>query len=138
MCQVLAIVVVLVAGLSATSDATLASIQVPQTPPTAQPPNQPTTIAGKWTVTGDNGPYPAVLDIKLDGKKVSGTLTGDAGAMTVDGEFADSKLTFSITSPDGAAVVTFTLTLKDDVFTGVADNGQGGQFAVRAERAKGK
>jgi hypothetical protein len=101
-----------------------------------------TGIAGKWNVSVDvNGnAMLSVLDVKLDGKKLTGTLTGDNGAMPVEGEFADNKLTlsFSFNSPNGAVGVTFTATLKDDVLTGTADAGQAGSFPLKAERVKEK
>ncbi len=64
--------------------------------PAQKPDAKPATgIAGKWNVSVDvNGnAMLSVLDVKVDGKKVTGTLTGDQGAMPVEGEFADNKLT---------------------------------------------
>jgi hypothetical protein len=130
--------VLLSAGLSLA----LAAVQDPQTPPAAKPADKPTTIAGKWNGSVDpgNGPTGFVLELKLDGKKVTGSLTGDYGTSAVDGEFVDDKLTFSITvtTPDGAFTVAFTGTLKDDAITGTADLGQMGSFPFKAERAKDK
>jgi hypothetical protein len=139
---VLTTAVLLVAGLSAGSHAAAPPAQDPQAPPAPKPAAAPTTIAGKWNVTVDTGQgdMASVLEIKLDGKKVSGTLTGQQGELPIDGEFADNKLTFSIAfdTPNGSIGVTFTCTLKDEVFTGTADAGQMGQFPVRAERVKDK
>jgi hypothetical protein len=134
--------VLLSTGLSAASQAAATPGQDPQTPPAAKPADKPATIAGKWNGSVDpgNGPTYFVLDLKLDGKKVTGSLTGDYGTSAVDGEFADNKLTFSITldTPQGAFTVAFTGTLKDDAITGTADLGQMGSFAFKAERAKDK
>jgi hypothetical protein len=134
----LTIAVVLSAGLSPA----LGAGQDPQTPPAAKPADKPATIAGKWNGSVDpgNGPTYFVLDLKLDGKKVTGSLTGDYGTSAIDGEFADGKLTFSITvdTPNGALTVAFTSTLKDDALTGTADLGQMGSFPFKAERAKDK
>lgn len=139
---VLTTAVLVFAGLSGASPAASASAQDPQTPPAAKPADKPTTIAGKWngSVNPGNGPTAFVLDLKLDGKKVTGSLVGDYGTSAIDGEFADNKLTFSITidSPNGTFTVAFTGTLKDDVLTGTADLGQMGSFPFRAERAKDK
>jgi hypothetical protein len=140
--MVLTTAVLLSAALTAAAQTVSPPVQDPQTPPAAKPADKPTTIAGKWNVSIDtgNGEMASVLDLKLDGKKVSGTLTGQQGTMAIDGEFADNKLIFSLTfdGPNGAIGVTFTCTLKDDVLTGTADAGQMGQFPVRAERAKDK
>ena len=139
---VLTIAVLLSASLSAALGAAPRSFQDPQTPPAAKPADKPSTIAGKWNGSVDpgNGPTYFVLELKLDGKKVTGSLTGDYGVSQVDGEFADSKLTFSITvdTPNGALTVAFTSTLKDDALTGTADLGQMGSFPFKAERAKDK
>jgi hypothetical protein len=139
---VLTAAVLLSAGLSAAPRAASTSVQDPQTPPAAKPADKPTTIAGKWngSVDAGNGPMGFVIEFKLDGKKVTGSLTGDYGTSAIDGEFADNKLTFSITvdTPNGAFTVAFAGTLKDDVLTGTADLGQMGSFPFKAERAKEK
>jgi hypothetical protein len=116
----------------------------PQTPPPAQgqKPEQKASasIAGKWdmTVETDQGQMQTLLEIKLDGKKVSGTLTGPQGAGPIEGEFADNKLTFSMAfdSPNGSMSIAFSATLKDDTFTGTLDFGQG-QVPWHATRSKG-
>ena len=45
----------------------------------------------------------STLDVKEDGKKVTGTLTSPQGAGPIEGEFADGKLTFSMSfdAPNG-------------------------------------
>jgi hypothetical protein len=135
---VLTAAVLISVGLSAAS----LPAQDPQTPPAAKPAEKPTTIAGKWngSVDAGNGPMGFVIEFKLDGKKVTGSLTGDYGTSAIDGEFADNKLTFTITvdTPNGAFTVVFTGTLKDDALTGTADLGQMGSFPFKAERAKDK
>jgi len=139
---VLTTAVLVFAGLSGASPAASTPVQDPQAPPAAKPADKPTTIAGKWNGSIDpgNGPTSFVLEIKLDGKKVTGSLTGDYGTSAIDGEFADDKLTFSITvdTPNGAFTVAFSGTLKDDALTGTADLGQMGSFPFKAERAKDK
>jgi len=139
---VLTTAILLSAGLSAASRAAGPSAQDPQTPPAAKPADKPTSIAGTWNGSVDvgNGPTGFVIELKLDGKKVSGSLTGDYGTSAIDGEFADNKLTFSITvdTPNGAFTVAFTGTLKDDALTGTADLGDMGSFPFKAERAKNK
>jgi hypothetical protein len=118
------------------------SAQTPQTPPAAKPADAPTSVAGKWNLSIDTGQgsMESVLDVKLDGKKVTGTLTGQQGETAITGEFADNKLTFTMNydTPNGSIVVSFACTLKDNVITGTADAGQMGSFPIRAERAKDK
>ena len=129
-------------GASLSAPALTAAPQDPQAPPAAKPADKPTTIAGKWVATVDapTGPTEVTLDLKLDGKKVSGTLSGQQGTSAIDGEFADNKLTFTISldTPQGPFAIVFNATLKDDVFTGTADAGQMGQLPFKAERAKDK
>jgi hypothetical protein len=116
--------------------------QAPPTPPAAKPADKATTIAGKWSVAIDTGQgsMESILEIKLDGKKVTGTLTGQQGTTPIEGEYTDPKLTFAMTfdTPNGSIPVTFTCSLKDDVFTGTADAGQMGSFPMRAQRVKDK
>jgi hypothetical protein len=130
--------VLLMVGASGTS----MFAQTPQTPPAAKPADAPTSIAGKWNLSVDTGQgsMESILEVKLDGKKVTGTLTGQQGASPITGEFADNKLTFTMNydSPNGSILVSFTCTLKDNVITGTADAGQMGSFPIRAERAKDK
>jgi len=134
---------VAVLALSASLSAQTAGQSGAPPPPAPKADAKPATgIAGKWNVSVDvNGnAMLSVLDVKIDGKKVTGTLTGDNGAMPVQGEFADNKLmlTFSFDSANGAVGVTFNATLKDDVLTGTADAGQAGSFPFKAERVKEK
>ena len=56
------------------------------------------------------------MDLKVDGKKVTGTLSSPQGEVAVAGEFADSKLTFSINvqGNGGEMKIDFAGTLKAD------------------------
>ncbi len=131
---VVALALVLAASFSARAMQT-----PPQTPP-AKPEQKATTIAGKWdmSIDSDQGSMQSLLEIKLDGKKVTGTISGQQGTFPLEGEFADNKLAFSISfdSPNGSMQVGFTGTLKDDVLSGALDFGQG-QVPWHATRAKG-
>jgi hypothetical protein len=139
--MVLTTAVLLSAALSAAAQVASPPVQNPQTP-AAKPPDKPTTIAGKWNGSIDvgNGPTYFVIEFKLDGKKVTGSLTGDYGTSALEGEFADNKLTFSIAvdTPNGAFTVAFAGTFKDDALSGTADVSQMGSFPFKAERAKDK
>jgi hypothetical protein len=78
----------------------------------------PAGVAGKWilTVETQNGTMNPTLDLKVDGKKVTGTLTSQQGETQVAGEFAENKLTFSlnIQSNGGEMKIDFAGTLKTD------------------------
>ena len=137
--MVLVTAILLVPGLFARASA--AQDPQTQTPPAAKPADAAASIAGKWngSVDAGQGPMDLQIELKLDGKKVTGTLTGQQGTMAVtNGEFADNKLTFSISvdTSQGPLTVVFTATLKDNVLTGTADAGQMGSFPFHAERPK--
>ena len=136
--MVLVTAILLAPGLFARA----AAAQDPKTPPpAAKPADAAATVAGKWSgsVDAGQGPMDLQIDLKVDGKKVTGTLTGQQGTMDVtNGEFADNKLTFSISidTAQGPLTVVFTATLKDNALTGTADAGQVGSFPFHAERPK--
>jgi hypothetical protein len=105
----------------------------------------PPSIAGKWNmgVETQQGTMSSLLDIKVEGKKVTGTVTGPQGEMAVQGEFAEGKLTFSLSFDGGSAgsmQIGFSGALKDDgTLAGTMDiGGQGMQIPWKAERVKDK
>src|SRR4026208_341957 len=70
-------------------------------------------ISGKWTlvVMADQNPISSDLQITLDGKKVSGSVNNaDRGTAPITGEYADGKLTFSLSmaGQNGPIAVSFT------------------------------
>ena len=98
------------------------------------------SVAGKWNMVTqtDQGTTQATIDIKLDAKKVSGTISSQMGDAPIAGEWIDGKLTFSMTmnGGGGAMELWFTATLKDaDNMTGEIDFGQG-KLTFTATRAK--
>ena len=117
---------------------------VQQTPPPAQEkpadPKAPATIAGKWDMSAETsqGATPVTLVIKLDGKKVTGTMSGPQGEIPHEGEYVDGKLTTSITfqGSSGAINITFTGSMKPDgTMAGTFDFGQG-EMKWTATRSK--
>src|SRR5262252_3448948 len=76
--------------------------------------------------------------MKLDGKKVSGTLASQMGETEIAGEYADGRLSFSLSfqGASGAGQVTFVGNLKNDgTFAGTMDfGGQGLNLPWKAER----
>ena len=109
----------------------------------AQTPKPSPDISGKWTlvVTADQ-PITSDLEIKLDGKKVTGTVNNaDRGSAPITGEYADGKLTFSLTmqGSGGALDISFTGALKaDGTLAGTMNHGQPPDLTWTAERVKAK
>lgn len=117
------------------------SARAPQDPPKPAPPAAKTdtalTVAGNWNISMDFGQGPTDIGavFKLDGKKVTGTLSGPQGDVPLAGEFADGKLSFAI-DVNGMSL-NFTATLKDaDNMTGNM-GGQMGDVPWVAKRIKG-
>ena len=101
----------------------------------------PTGIAGKWTMSIDpgSGPMQLPIEFKMDGKKVTGTVIGPQGEpANLEGEFADGKLSFTVTIPDGSMSIPFKATLKEDgSLTGTLSM-EGNEIAWTATRVKDK
>jgi hypothetical protein len=78
----------------------------------------PAGVAVKWilAVETQNGTMTPAMELKVDGKKVTGTLSSQDGEAAVAGEFADNKLTFSINVQrnGGDMKIDFAGTLKAD------------------------
>jgi len=106
-----------------------------------QPSKEPESIAGKWamSVQTQNGTTDATLDIKLDGKKVTGTAGSPQGSIPISGEYADGKLKFELTYPtnNGDIQIVFTGALKSDgTLAGTMALPQGDPSPWTASRAK--
>lgn len=103
----------------------------PTTPPAEeQPAEAAPSVAGKWnvTTTTDQGTMYSTLDVKLEGKKVTGTLASDMGTAPIEGEWADGKLGFALTmdTGNGPLQLWFAATMKEDgSLAGTIDFGQG-------------
>ena len=73
-----------------------------------------TSVVGKWSMALDtpHGKMTIPLDIKLDGKKVTGTFSSEqTGPAPIAGEYVDGKLSFTVDG--GAGDLKFTGKLKD-------------------------
>jgi hypothetical protein len=109
---------------------------------TEKPPSkEPASIAGKWamSVQTQNGNTDATLDIKVDGKKVTGTAGSPQGTIPINGEYADGKLKFELTYPtgNGDIQIVFTGALKSDgTLAGTMILPQGDPSPWTASRAK--
>jgi hypothetical protein len=111
-----------------------------QAKPEAKPETAASPFAGKWNVNvqNPNGAVESTLDLKVDGKKVSGTLQSQMGNATVEGEITDAKLTFwfSMDANGQTLNITFVGTSqKDGSLAGTLSFGQG-DFNWTATKAK--
>lgn len=107
----------------------------PKTAPAAAP-----SVAGKWnmSIEGPQGTMASYLDLKVEDKKVTGSIASDMGEQVLEGEWAEGKLTFWITMSGGGGdfSITFTGAMKPDgTMAGTFDFGQGPMnwTAVRAK-----
>lgn len=79
---------------------------------------EPASIAGKWvmSIETQNGTMDPTLEIKLDGKKVTGTVASPQGSVPINGEYADGKLKFELTysGGNGDIQIAFSGALKAD------------------------
>jgi len=86
-----------------------------------------------------NGAVDSALDLKLDGKKVAGTISSQLGESKIEGELADGKLTFWFTMDmNGQALnLTFTGTQqKDGTLAGTLSLAGQGEMTWTGTRAK--
>ena len=140
-----AVVAVVSAAVAAEPRAPQATAQSGQAQTDKKPEQKPETkapesVAGKWTMSieSQNGTTTSALDMKVDGKKVTGTISSDRGAGPVQGEFADGKLVLKMTfdGPSGQIEIGITGAMKEDgTLAGMLDfNGQG--IPWKASRVK--
>jgi len=126
----------LCAALVAVSALSAQAQQAPPAPPAAAK-TDAATITGNWVISMDYGQGPTEIAavFKLDGKKVTGSLTSPAGETPLEGEYVDGTLSFGI-DVQGMAL-SFTAKMKDaDNMTG-AMGGQMGEIPFVGKRVKG-
>ena len=83
---------------------------------TAAQHQNPSSVAGKWTMTVDTGAHGVRelgLDLKQTGKEVTGTFASPHGDMPVKGEFVDRTLTLATAQQEHGSL-SFKAQLKDD------------------------
>ena len=98
------------------------------------------SLTGKWNVNvqSPNGAVESGLDLKVDGKKVTGTISSQMGEAKLEGELVEGKLTFwfSMDANGQTLNITFKGTQqKDGTLAGTLDFGQG-EMTWTAARAK--
>ncbi len=102
--------------------------------------DKPVSVAGNWnmSVNSSQGPMAVGLALAQEGKKLTGTLSSHMGETTLEGEFADGKISFSITfqGDAGAMQLAFAGILKDDGTLEGTISGPMGDMTWTAERVK--
>ena len=85
----------------------------------AQTPAQPASgVGGAWNLMvkgpAAHGDMPATMQLKQDGKAVSGTFAVHGTEHVLKGEFSDATLSLETTDTPADKSLTFTAKLKDD------------------------
>jgi hypothetical protein len=107
----------------------------------AAAPGSTTDATGKWdivlTIEGV-GEVPVSADFKQDGSKITGTFTGPAGDVTLQGTMTGSslKMEFEVDTPQGKLPIVMTGELGTDGFTGKATLAGMGEANWKGTRAK--
>ena len=87
------------------------------------------SLAGAWVFSFNtpNGMIDADVTMKVDGQKLSGTMTSQAGEVAFTGETKGKALTisFEVQTPQGNISITMQGEQKDDGLAGTFDFGQG-------------
>ena len=99
-------------------------------------------VSGRWDVAiaMQDGTLPATLTLAQDGKKITGTFNSEhSGEVPVDGQYADSTLTFTAVVHSGSAQemkIQFAGALKADGTLGGTLSWPMGEMTWTASRAK--
>jgi hypothetical protein len=96
-------------------------------------------LAGAWTLSFNtpNGAMDASATFKVDGEKLSGTLSGPAGETPLNGSVKGKSFTFNIDvqSPNGNLSITISGEQDGDSVKGTFDFGQGtGDFTGKRNK----
>lgn len=98
------------------------------------------SIDGKWTMSleGPQGPMTIAVVFKLDGTKVTGTLTSQMGETALEGQYVDGVLSFGITfdGGGGSMQISFSGKLSDENTLAGALSGPMGEIPWTAVRVK--
>jgi hypothetical protein len=94
---------------------------------------------GKWdlSVTTQQGTNTAVMELKKTGEKLSGTVTGPQGTISVEGVQKDKavELYMNLTTANGPMSLTMTGTQTGDSMSGMMDFAGRGQVEWTAKRS---
>lgn len=126
------------AVLSAALIATTAPAMASQAPAAATA--DTTKVDGKWAMNVETpqGAMDVALDLKSEGKKITGTISSPQGDAPLEGEFDDGKIMFaiSIDSPEGAMAIGFAGAMKEDGTMAGTLTGPFGEAPWSASRVK--
>ena len=88
-----------------------------------------TDLTGSWTLSFNtpNGQIDAAATFKVDGDKLTGTLTSPAGEVAITGTVKGNTFTgsFDVQSPNGNMSITINGEQDGDALKGTFDFGQG-------------
>ncbi len=95
-------------------------------------------ISGAWTMNIDSpqGALEAVLTIKQDGDKITGTISSQMGEAPVTGTLKEDTVTFTMSMDAGGGPVTLVYTAKiaDNKMDGSLDFGGQGEIKFTATK----
>jgi hypothetical protein len=98
------------------------------------------SIAGKWTMSLESpqGPMSIAVVLKVDGTKVTGTLTSQMGETPLEGTYAEGVLNFGITFEGGgnSMQIAFAGKLTDENTLAGSLSGPMGDIPWSAVRIK--
>jgi len=96
-------------------------------------------IAGTWRLVIDSpiGKTPATADLKVNGNKITGTVTAEQGGMDVVGSIANGRARFAgVTYVPFKITIEYDLAINGDTLSGDSKNGPFGTFPVEGKRLK--
>ena len=107
----------------------------------AATPGSATDATGKWDIVLNIegvGEFPVQADFKQDGTKLTGTFSGPAGDVTLQGTMTGSslKMEFEVETPQGKMPIVMTGELGAEGFTGKATLAGMGEANWKGTRAK--
>jgi len=98
---------------------------------------RPGDFAGKWNIVIQSpvGPQKAVMDLKVAGNVVTGTVTADQGKVDVAGAFGNGRIKVEgKASMPMPITIKYDLTVRDGELSGENANGPFGTFPVSGTR----
>lgn len=98
---------------------------------------KPQDFAGKWNITIQSpmGPQKAVMDLKVQGNVVTGTVKAEQGSVDVAGAVKDGRAKFEgEASMPMPITISYDVTVRDGELTGDNANGPFGTFPVSGVR----
>lgn len=110
--------------------------------PFAEPGNTHAGVAGTWEMVvkgpAAHGDLTATMDLKQDGKKVTGSFAAHGNTHTIAGEFTNGELALQTTDTPADKGLTLNARLKDDgTLAGYLSSGMGDmQWTATRQAAK--